>query len=306
LATSLDEKLNFGKKSIVICIPAFNEEKNIARLIIDAKKYTDKIIVIDDGSTDYTPIISRELGVNLIQHEKNLGKGAALRTAFKNAMTYSPDVVVTMDGDGQHDPSFIPKLIEPVLSGKSDVVIGSRSDKTKMPTYRKIGLKTINYLNKKAIKSKINDAQSGFRAYSKKSINALAQERYQDYSAEFEQLNSLIQKGFQISEVPVEIKYEGLEKTSKKNFLTHGGELILASLFMIVSKRPILYLTLPGSIFLIVGLIFAFNTLFLFNDLRYFSIPMSIISASLLILGTLFVLSSMFIYIISKMQNSLR
>ena len=112
MATSLDEKLDFGKKSIVICIPAFNEEKNIARLIIDAKKYTDKIIVIDDGSTDYTPIISRELGINLIQHEKNLGKGAALRTAFKNAMTYSPDVVVTMDGDGQHDPSFIPKLIE--------------------------------------------------------------------------------------------------------------------------------------------------------------------------------------------------
>ena len=306
LAISLDEKLNFGKKSIVICIPAYNEEKNIARLIIDAKKYTDKIIVIDDGSTDYTPIISRELGINLIQHEKNLGKGAALRTAFKNAMTYSPDVVVTMDGDGQHDPSFIPKLIEPVLSGKSDLVIGSRSDKTKMPTYRKMGLKAINYLNKKAIKSKINDAQSGFRAYSKKSINALAQERYQDYSAEFELLNSLIQKGFQISEVPVEIKYQGLHKTSKKNFLTHGGELILASLFMLVSKRPILYLTLPGSIFLLVGLIFAFNTLFLFNDLRYFSIPMSIISASLLILGTLFVLSSMFIYIISKMQNSLR
>jgi len=306
LSTSIKERIENEKKSVVICIPAYNEEKTIAKLIIDSKKYSDQIIVIDDGSSDYTSKIAKELGVELVQHKKNLGKGAALRTGFKHAMIHSPDVVVTLDGDGQHDPYFIPKLIEPIMDGDADVVIGSRSSKTKMPIYRKVGLKAIIFLNRKATKSKVRDPQSGFRAYSLKSINTLAQERYDDYSAEFEQIESLTQKGFEIKEIPVEIKYEGLEKTSKKNFITHGGELILASLFMIISRRPILYLALPGTIFLFVGLFFAFYALFLFNVDRYFSIPMGVLAGSLAILGTLFLLSSMFIYILSKMQTNSR
>jgi len=283
MTTNLKNELDHGKKSIVVCIPAYNEEKSIAKLIIDAKKYSDKIIVVDDGSSDYTPHIVRELGVELIQNEKNIGKGGALRAGFIHAMTFSPDVVVTMDADGQHNPSFIPNLIEPIINRKADVVIGSRNKKTKMPKYRKAGLKTINFLNRKALKSKIKDIQSGYRAYSNKSINALAQENFQDYSAEFEQIKLLIDKGFEIKEIPVEIKYKGLVKTSKKNFLTHGGELILASLFMIISRRPILYLTLPGTILLIVASFFGFYTLYLFNVDRYFSIPMSMIAASVFI-----------------------
>jgi len=303
MATSLEKKLDIRKKCIVVCIPAFNEEKTIAKLIIDIKKYSDKIIVIDDGSTDYTSKIVKELGVELIQHQKNLGKGAALGNGFTKAMTYSPDVVVTIDADGQHDPSSIPKLIEPIINGNADVVIGSRSDKTKMPRYRKMGLKAINFLNRKASKSNIKDFQSGLRAYSNKSFKAVAKERFQDYAAEFEQLEFLAKHGFEIKEVPVEFRYEGLDKTSSKNFLTHGGELILASIFMIISRRPILYLALPGTIMVLVGLFYGFYALFLFNVDRYFSIPMSVLSVALLMLGTLFLLSSMFIYVISKMPN---
>jgi len=217
-------------------------------------------------------------------------------------LTYSPDVIVTMDGDGQHDPSFIPRMIEPIISGVADVVLGARSNKTKMPKYRKIGLNAINFLNRKAINLKIKDVQSGFRAYSTKSIIAIANENFQDYSAEFEQLESLSHKGFKISEVPIEIIYDGLENTSKKNFVTHGGELVLASLFMIISRRPIMYLALPGTLFLLVGLVFAFLTLALFNADRYFSIPMGVLSGSMLIMGSLLILSSMFIYILAKMQ----
>jgi len=306
MTTNIEKKLNLTKKSIIVCIPVHNEEKNIAKLIIDTKKFSNKIIVIDDGSSDYTSKIAKELGVEVISHEKNLGKSAALQSGFKHAMKFSPDVVVTMDGDGQHDPSFIPSLIEPIINEEVDIVIGSRSNKTKMPTYRKIGYDAICFMNRKAINSKVRDTQSGFRAYSVKSINIIAQERYQDYAGEFEQLGTLAQKGFEIKEVPVEIKYDGLKKTSKKNFVSHGGELILASLFMIISKRPIVYLAMPGTIFLFVGLFFAFYTLFLFNVDRYFSIPMSVVSGGLVILGSLLILSSMFIYIISKMQTNLK
>jgi len=102
LATNLDDKSITKKESIVICVPAYNEEKSIAKLIVDLKKYSNKIIVVDDGSSDYTSKIAMELGVDVIQHEKNYGKGAALKTCFTNAMLYSPDVVITLDGDGQH------------------------------------------------------------------------------------------------------------------------------------------------------------------------------------------------------------
>ena len=302
LATSLEKELDLSKKSIVICIPAYNEERNIAKLIIDSKKYSDKIIVVDDGSSDYTAKIAKELGVEVIQHDRNRGKGAALNTCFTKAMSYSPDVIVTIDGDGQHDPIYIPDLIKPIINNQADMVIGSRSKETKMPRYRKMGLNTINYLNRKAVGTNIKDPQSGYRAYSYRSAESLARQRFDDYAAEFEQLESLLSQGFTVIETPIEIRYTGLGVTSKKNFLTHGGELILASLFMLISRRPIMYLALPGALFLFVGLFYGFYTLFLFNADRYFSIPMSVVSGGLLILGSLLVLSSMFIYIIAKMQ----
>lgn len=303
MATSLKEGFDTKEKSIVVCIPAYNEEKNIAKLIVDLKKYSNKIIVVDDGSSDYTAKIARELGVIVLQHEKNMGKGEALRSCFTQAMTYSPDVVVTMDGDGQHDPDCIPDLIKPILDKKADVVIGSRSKDTKMPAHRKIGLSAINFLSRKASKTNVNDTQSGFRAFSNNSIRTIAQLRSQDYSVEFEQLSVLSEKGFVIKEVPVKIIYDGLEKTSKKNFLSHGGELILGSLFMIIERRPIIYLTLPGTVLLALGMFYGLYTVLIFNETRYFSLPMSVMSGILLIIGILFIFSSMFIYVIGKMQQ---
>jgi len=301
---SKEKSPNINSKSVVICVPAYNEEKSIARLIIDLKKYSDKIIVVDDGSSDYTSNIARALGAVVIRHEQNLGKGAALRTAFTHAITYSPDVVITMDGDGQHDPIFIPKLVEPIINKEADVVIGSRnSKKTKMPKHRKAGLKVINYLSNKASGTQISDTQSGYRAYSNNSINCLKDLSFDDYQVEFEQLRVLVENGFEVKEIEVDIKYEGLEKTSKKNFLSHGGELIFASLFRIIEKKPILYLAIPGGFLLSLALFYGFYTLFLFNEKRYFSMPMSVTSGILLILGTLFIFSAMFIYITSKMRQ---
>jgi len=302
MASSLEKELDLRKKSIVICVPAYNEEKNIAKLIIDLKKYSNKIIVVDDGSSDYTAKIAKELGVEVIQHDRNKGKGAALNTCFKKAMSYLPDIIITIDGDGQHDPRYIPDLIKPIVNNQTDMVIGSRSKSTKMPRHRKIGLNVINYLNRKAVGSNIKDAQSGYRAYSYRCIESLAKMQFDDYAAEFEQLESLLSQGFTVIETPIEIKYTGLGETSKKNFITHGGELILASMFMMISRRPIMYLALPGALLLFVGLFYGFYTLFLFNADRYFSIPMSVVSGGLLILGSLLILSSMFIYILAKMK----
>src|SRR3972149_7570530 len=126
---------------IVACIPAYNEENAIAKVLIETSKHVDKTLVCNDGSKDMASEIAQRLGATVFEHPQNMGKGAALRTLFEACKSLHPDAVVTLDADWQHDAKEIPKLVEPILKGVADVVIGSRflnSDKN-TPNYRKVG-----------------------------------------------------------------------------------------------------------------------------------------------------------------------
>ena len=124
-------------------IPAYNEEKNIAGIISKLKKVTDSIIVCDDGSSDMTADISRDLGAIVIRHDKNRGYGAAINTIFQKAVEIKSDILVTFDADGQHRIEDIPKLLTPIEKKEIDIVIGSRflKNESDVPNYRKIGKK---------------------------------------------------------------------------------------------------------------------------------------------------------------------
>src|SRR3990167_4142121 len=111
---------------IVIGIPAYNEEKNIASIILKLKKITSKIIVCNDGSTDLTANIAENLGAIVINHSKNLGYGAAIRSIFHKAKELNSDVLVTFDADGQHRIEDIQMVVNPIISNEADIVIGSR------------------------------------------------------------------------------------------------------------------------------------------------------------------------------------
>ena len=111
---------------ITIGIPAYNEENNIAAIITKLKKITNSIIVCDDGSSDMTAKISRNLGATVISHDNNRGYGAAINTLFQKAVEIESDVLVTFDADGQHRMEDIPKLLMPIEKNGVDVVIGSR------------------------------------------------------------------------------------------------------------------------------------------------------------------------------------
>jgi len=102
---------------VVACIPSFNEEKTIARVVLLAQKYVDCVVVCDDGSGDLIGEVAGALGAVVVRHEGNRGKGVALRSAFLRAKELKPDVVVVLDADGQHDPNEIPRLVEPVIRG---------------------------------------------------------------------------------------------------------------------------------------------------------------------------------------------
>jgi glycosyltransferase involved in cell wall biosynthesis len=96
---------------IIAAMPAFNEEAQIAKLVLQAQQHVDTVVVVDDGSTDTTAAIAQRLGAHVVTHDKNKGYGGALRTCFKTARELDADMMVILDSDGQHDPAYIPQFL---------------------------------------------------------------------------------------------------------------------------------------------------------------------------------------------------
>jgi glycosyltransferase involved in cell wall biosynthesis len=246
---------------VVVGIPAFNEEKTIARVVLEAQKYADIVVVCDDGSSDLTSEIAERLGADVVRHEHNSGYGAAVQTLFKRARELNADVLVTIDGDGQHDPDEIPQLIEPIEKRVAEVVLGSRfKDKTgtaDMPLYRQLGVKLITKLSNGSGKNGVSDAQSGFRAYGKNALEHLSVSE-NGMSASVELLRAVSKSGLNVCEVPISCKYAhsvGVE-TSTENPVTHGLGLIMSIVKLVVEDRPLHFLGVPGIISLVVGVLF--------------------------------------------------
>ncbi len=148
---------------MIVCgIPAFNEEKTIAKIVIRASAYVDRIVVVDDGSSDDTSLIAERLGAKVIKHVENLGYGAAIRSCFNAGKDADTDILVILDADGQHDPDLIPELIKPIANSDADVVIGSRflGSESDIPSYRRAGLRLLNqpptrYLGERLVTPKV-------------------------------------------------------------------------------------------------------------------------------------------------------
>jgi glycosyltransferase involved in cell wall biosynthesis len=122
---------------VVACVPAYNEEKTIAKVLVRASRHVDELVVVDDGSEDDTGAIAEKFGAFVIRHSRNLGKGAALMDCFDWARKNDVGILVTIDADGQHDPNEIPTLISPVQAGKADIAIGCRSVRPQGMTARR-------------------------------------------------------------------------------------------------------------------------------------------------------------------------
>ena len=227
---------------VVACIPAYNEEDTIASVIKEALRHVDMVIVCDDGSTDLTSKIAREAGAFVIRHQRNMGYGAALRTLFEVARIIDPDVMVILDADGQHDPNDIPALVNPVLSGEADIVVGSRFlGKTSMPAYRGAGIKLISLVVRLTAYPGLRDAQSGFRAYSRRAIRAIrVTERGMGASTEI--LLKAAYHRLKLREVPVEVRYAGI--VHRMSPWKHGLSVLLVTVKHVMRK----YLTLFWSI----------------------------------------------------------
>jgi len=245
------------KPFIIACIPAFKEEDSIAKVVVKALRYVDKVIVCDDGSPDMTAEIAERLGAEVIRHERNLGYGAALCSLFKRARELDPDVMVTLDADLQHDPDEIPKVLSPILRSEADVVIGSRflaDEGRTMPRHRRVGIKVITELAKAVSYGEISDAQSGFRAYSRRAVRLITPTEY-GMGVSTEILLKARENGLRIKEVPVEVDYR-VRRPSTHNPLYHGLDVILSTVKHMSIRHPLIFYGIPGAAALLIATFF--------------------------------------------------
>ncbi len=242
---------------IVAAIPAFNERRTIAKVVLQAQKLVDRVMVCDDGSTDLTAEIAEKLGALVIRHEKNMGYGSALRTLFEKARELNVDIMVILDADGQHDPREIPKLLGPIKKVEADVVIGSRFiDEQRQQTtsaYRKLGIKIITALTKRICGTNISDATSGFRAYSRKAIQ-LINITEQGMGATTEIIIRAMERRLKIIEKPVIVTYKGLDSSTYNPFRL-GLDIIAGTVRVASVKRPFLFFKVLGIVTLTLGII---------------------------------------------------
>lgn len=289
----------------IVCIPAYNEENTITDVIKRSLKFADKVIVCDDGSLDSTSTKAQNSGATVIIHQKNTGKGAALRTLFEHVKKLDFDLVVTIDGDGQFLPEEMTQLMEPILKDGFDVVIGNRfSNSKEMPGYRKTGNKIFDKITKLASDLPVEDSQSGFRAYSSKAIKGITFHA-SGFGVDSEILIDAVKKQFKITEIPVTVLYDTGFKTSTKNPISHSTGILSSLIQLIAINHPLRYLGIPGFILLIIGLTFSVIVITLFNEDRFFSIPSTLVAIGSLVIGLMLILMSVVLYSISQISKRL-
>lgn len=206
---------------VIGVVPAYNEQTRLAEVLQAYLSYLDLIVVVDDGSTDKTWEASRMDRVISLRHAINRGQGAALRTGIRAALGLGADIILHLDADGQHDPQNIPKMVEPIVGGQADVVLGSRFlgiDPTGMPTGRRWLMRGIHLFNTLAlgIPKTMTDPQSGLRAMTAQAARRI--QFHQDRMAHASEiLRSVTRSDLRWMEVPAHIRYteDSLRKGNK-------------------------------------------------------------------------------------------
>lgn len=206
-----------------IIIPAYNEEKTIANVINETKKF-GKVVVVDDGSKDLTKILAKNAGAEVLSHIVNRGQGAALKTGTEYALASDADIIIHFDADGQHSANDIEKIITPILLNQSDIVLGSRfledkiDPKNKIPFSRFLLLKTAIVFTRVISGIKITDTHNGFRALSKTAAEKI--KITQDGMAHASEiLDEIIKNNLKYKEIPVQIKYTDYSKSKGQSSL---------------------------------------------------------------------------------------
>ncbi len=235
---------------VLVIVPAFNESENIRAVVASIRSAsaelthdTIDIAVVNDGSVDNTASVAREAGACVLDLPFNLGIGGAVQTGFMYAHVLRYDAAVQIDGDGQHDPTFLGTVLEPLRSGKADVVIGSRfmqdNGGFRSTSMRRIGIRIFRWVNSMILRQRLTDNTSGFRSYKRSALAVVAEHYPTDYP-EPESAVMLGKAGFRIIEVPVRMR-ERQGGQSSITFWRSGYYMtkVLLAILMSALRKPV-------------------------------------------------------------------
>lgn len=294
----------------LVAIPCYNEELAIGSMVLRARQHADRVLVVDDGSRDRTAAIARAAGAEVIVHEKNQGKGAAIRNAFRYARDQGFQAMVLMDGDGQHDPDEIPLLLEPVAgrNGHSvDVALGFRfGQSTEMPAWRRVGKRVLDYATAAGGAGVVTDSQCGYRAFGRRAIEEMAARLESDgFGVESEQLVYVKQAGLTTENVHITCKYDGIDG-STKGPIQHAVGVLSSLLEMVTSRRPLLFIGLPSVALLVWATALAIHTLQYYNRTTNFSIPYALGTATVALLGAFGLLTALVLNLVGTLERRMK
>ncbi len=201
-------------KTIVV-MPALNAAKTL-ELIVGSipRDVVDEVILVDDRSTDETLEIARRLNVHVVWHPHNVGYGGNQKTCYLEALQRDADIVVMLHPDGQYEPELIPRMIEPILTGEADLVLGSRmliqgaAKEAGMPLYKRIANRFLTTIENRVLRANFTDLHTGYRAYSRELLLTVPFLRNSlDFSFDSEMLMQSSHFGFRMREVPARTRY---------------------------------------------------------------------------------------------------
>jgi glycosyltransferase involved in cell wall biosynthesis len=289
------------KPKIIAAIPCFNEERCIGSVVVKTKKYVDEVIVVDDGSTDATSEIAAGVGATVQQHGRNRGYGASIQSALGKGKQLGADVLVILDGDGQHDPRDIPKLVKPLLDGEADVVVGSRflGSGKKPPLYRRLGQRVLTTITNVGSGQRISDSQSGFRAYSAKALKEL--NLAEDGMSISSEMQFAIKKsGLRVAEVPINVSYTG---GAKRSPVGHGVS-VLSRVFVLFSLRqPLLLFGVPGIALLVGGLVLGVHVLSVYSATKELAVGYALETILLCLAGLLALFTALMLQAMKELMR---
>jgi glycosyltransferase involved in cell wall biosynthesis len=203
--------VRLGELKRLAIVPAYNEEESVGRVIDEIRGFDPgfDIVVVDDGSVDRTAGVAVDRGVHVVRLPFNLGIGGAVQTGYRFALEHGYDIAVQIDGDGQHDPRELPKILAPVLDGAADLVVGSRFS-SDAPAFRssatrRIGIRIFASVVSAVVRQRVTDTTSGFRAVNRRGIALFAADYPHDYP-EVEATVMCVKHKLRLAEVPVTMR----------------------------------------------------------------------------------------------------
>lgn len=281
----MDTAFDWESYKVVVVIPAYNEERFIGSVVLKLRQHPVDILVVDDGSRDDTALIATTAGARVIRHLRNQGKGVALNTGLHAANQLDPDVLVLIDGDGQHLPEQLPSLVQPVLTGEADMVVGSRymENTSEVPTHRIWGHRLFNLITAAASGVMTTDSQSGYRAFSPRAMQLLSFSST-GFSVESEMQFLAHEHHLRVVEVPITIRYAD---QAKRSVFGQGMSVLNGILRLTGQMRPLLFFGLPGLVVLLAGLGLGFYVVDIYNRFKTLAVGYAILSVMLAIIGML-------------------